>query len=163
MKMQASSASASDLYSMIKAICCMMLAACACSAPAQTKGKEACCTGRSGAKAKDACCATASKAKTTAALSCTLTTEELRLRKETVLASLKKQVVERKELDNGYRYTFPGTDRMVDELAEFIKTERSCCAFFSFGLTVAGDKSTATLELTGPEGAKEMIEKELEL
>lgn len=96
-------------------------------------------------------------------LSCTLTTEELRMRKETVLASLKEQVVERKELENGYAYTFPGTDEMVDELTEFIKTERSCCAFFSFGLTITGDRSTARLELTGPEGAKEMIRTELGL
>lgn len=85
------------------------------------------------------------------------------MRKETVLASLKAQVVDRKELENGYRYTFPGTDRMVDELAEFIKTERTCCAFFSFGLTIAGDKSTAYLELTGPQGTKEMIQHELGL
>lgn len=50
---------------------------------------------------------------------------------------------------------------MVDELTEFIKTERNCCKFFSFGLTVAGDKSSAYLELTGPEGVKEVIREEL--
>jgi hypothetical protein len=134
-------------WTMLKIFCCLLFVAYTGSASAQAP-EVACC-----AKAKGA----------SQALACSLTTEEMRLRKETVLASLKAQVVARKELDNGYSYKFPGSDEMVDELAEFIKTERACCAFFSFGLTVAGDRSSACLELTGPEGAKDMIQRELGL
>ena len=47
-------------------------------------------------------------------------------------------------------------------LAEFIKTERRCCEFFVFGLSVSGDKSEIWLELTGPEGTKDFISSELE-
>jgi hypothetical protein len=96
-------------------------------------------------------------------LSCKLATPELRNRKETVLAGLKAQLVEKKELRNGYAFKFPGTDKMVDELTEFIKTERECCDFFTFGISVSGDKSEAWLELTGPVGAKNFITSELGL
>jgi hypothetical protein len=96
-------------------------------------------------------------------LSCSLTTAELHARKETVLASLKAQVIGRQELDNGYAFHFPGTDAVMDELTEFIKTERTCCSFFTFTLSVQGDGSLACLELTGPPGAKEMIVSELGL
>jgi hypothetical protein len=50
-------------------------------------------------------------------------------RKATVLNSLKKQLLERRELENGYAFKFTGTDEMVDERTEFIKTECTCCGF----------------------------------
>jgi hypothetical protein len=96
-------------------------------------------------------------------LSCKLTTPELRQRKETVIKSLKAQIIEKKELKNGFTYKFTGTDKMVDELAEFVKTERVCCNFFVFNLSISGDKSAAWLEITGPKGAKDFIKTELEL
>jgi hypothetical protein len=76
-------------------------------------------------------------------LTCKLTTPELRKRKETVIASLKKQMLQKKELKNGFAYKFTGSDKMVDELAEFVKTERACCNFFVFNLSISGDKSEA--------------------
>ena len=94
-------------------------------------------------------------------LSCKLTSNNLRIRKETVLASLRQQIIERKELQDGYWFQFPGTDAMIDELIEFIKTERACCDFFRFDLSIAGDGSHAILTLTGPEGSKEFITTEL--
>lgn len=96
-------------------------------------------------------------------LSCKLTTPELRERKETVLASLKVQMIEKKELKDGYAFKFSGSDKMLDELTEFIKTERECCDFFTFGLSVSGDKSEAWLELRGAEGSKDFISTELGL
>ncbi len=100
--------------------------------------------------------------KQTGELSCKLSSPEMRRRKETVLASLKKQVIERKTLKNGYAYKFPGSDKMIDELTEFIKTERQCCSFFIFNLSISGDGTEIWLELTGVEGAKEFIDGELD-
>ncbi|MEC3880244.1 hypothetical protein [Parapedobacter sp. 10938] len=40
-------------------------------------------------------------------LACKLTSPELRERKETVIASLKKQLLDRKELSDGYAFKFP--------------------------------------------------------
>ncbi|RTL60698.1 MAG: hypothetical protein EKK37_00640 [Sphingobacteriales bacterium] len=96
-------------------------------------------------------------------LSCKLTTPELQKRKETVIASLKGQILEKKELKEGFAFKFSGTDEVLDELTEFIKTERACCDFFTFGLSVSGDKSEAWLELTGVDGAKDFITSELGL
>lgn len=95
-------------------------------------------------------------------LVCGISSEELQERQKTVINSLRKQIIETKELDNGYAFKFAGTDEVVDELTEFIKTERECCGFFIFGLSISGDKSEAWLELTGPEGAKDFIADELE-
>ncbi len=96
-------------------------------------------------------------------VSCKLTSPELQKRKETVLASLKRQIIEKKELPNGYAFKFAGTNEVVDKLTEFFKTERACCSFFSFGLSISGNGKEAWLNLTGPEGTKEMITTELGL
>lgn len=97
----------------------------------------------------------------TTELSCKLTSKELQLRKATVLASLRNQVLERKELQNGYAFRFNGSDKVIDELIEFVKTERQCCDFFTFSLSFSGDGREAWLEMTGPEGAKDFISSEL--
>lgn len=116
-----------------------------------SNNKTASCTPGCEAKSKDT------------ELSCKLTTPALQERKATILASLKKKIKEKKELANGYAYRFEGSDAIIDELANFIKTERECCSFFTFNLSVSGDKSEAWLELKGPEGAKDFIKSELNL
>ena len=120
--------------------------------PTPCSNKASCCAGKK-----------ATAQATSTPLSCKLTSEEHQERKATVLASLRKQVLERKELDNGFAYRFAGSDGTVAELSRFIETERECCPFFVFDLDVAEDKSTAWLSLTGPEGVKEVIKTELAL
>lgn len=110
------------------------------------------------AECTDSCCN-----KTSSGLSCKLTTKEMQQRKATVIASLKKQMLEKKELPDGYKYKFVGTDKMLDELTEFIKTERQCCDFFTFDLSIAGNGKDAWLQITGPNGAKDFIISEFEL
>ena len=95
-------------------------------------------------------------------ISCKLTTPELRQRKATVIALLKEMVLEKQELANGCRYQFDGKDQTLDLLHDFIKTERLCCDFFTFRLTVADQESPVWLELSGPKGAKAFIENEIE-
>jgi hypothetical protein len=95
-------------------------------------------------------------------VSCKLTSPELQQRKQTVLAELRQQVLSKKELPNGFAYQFPGTDEMIDSLFTFIKSERQCCEFFDFKVSVNSDNSV-WLELSGPEGAKEFITAELML
>jgi hypothetical protein len=131
--------------SMLSLIACFLIASCA-----NEKSEK---SGNCGVE-----CLAANKS---GELSCKLTTPELQKRKETVLASLKAQVIEKKELKDGYAFKFPGTDAMLDELNEFIKTERECCNFFTFNLSVSGDKTEAWLELRGAEAVKEFIETEL--
>ena len=96
-------------------------------------------------------------------LSCKLSSADLQKRKATVLESLRSQMIERKELEYGYAFKFPGSNEIIDELTEFVKTERECCDFFNFSILINGDKSEAWLEITGPLGTKSFIEDELEL
>ena len=97
------------------------------------------------------------------AVACKLTSPELQKRKAEVIASLKSKVVERKELENGYQYSFKGSDEMLDELVSFIKTERACCGFFTFHLSVEDEEANVVLTISGPKGAKEFIDAEIEL
>jgi hypothetical protein len=99
--------------------------------------------------------------RTTNALSCSLPVPELRLRKETVIRSLAGQIAERKELKNGYSFKFNFGESIIDELAEFIKTERACCRFFSFHLSFRSNQTGVWLKITGPPGVKEFIRGEL--
>lgn len=97
-----------------------------------------------------------------AKLTCKLTTPEIQQRKKTVIAKLKSQVLEKVETDQGFKYKFEGSDRMLDLLNSFIKTERMCCDFFTFNLTVSSDTKFTWLELSGPEGTKIFMEQEIE-
>jgi hypothetical protein len=100
------------------------------------------------------------KPKTTQ-LTCKLTTPELQQFKSTVIESLRKQVIQTKELTNGFAFKFPGTDKMLNELTEYIKTERKCCNFFTFNLSIGSDQSEIGLELIGAEGTKDFLKTEL--
>jgi hypothetical protein len=92
---------------------------------------------------------------------CKLTTSELQKRKASIIAELKALVLHRQELENGFSYKFEGKDEILDKVNIFIKTERMCCDFFTFQLTV--EENTALLNITGPEGAKEFLKDEVDL
>lgn len=96
-----------------------------------------------------------------AKLSCKLTTPELQQRKKTVIAQLKKLILDKVEIENGYRYKFNSTDEILDQLTLFVKTERMCCSFFTFKIEVDNTNFTC-LQLSGPEGVKEFIKEEIE-
>ena len=107
----------------------------------------------------DACC---KKPKETT-FKCNLTTPEFRERKVTVIADLKKMMIKKKELKDGYAYKFSGADDVVAKLNEFVKTESECCDFFKFKITVNSNKSEAWLHITGEKGVKDFIKTEIEM
>ncbi len=150
-------------------ICMAAILASACNnktnttAASGTAKKEACASdGCCKGKKKTAQTAESGKTESSVPMACKLTSPELQKRRTTVLESLRKQILEKKELSNGYAFRFPGTDQAIDELTDFIKTERECCGFFTFSLSANGDKKDAWLELTGGEGVKDFINTELE-
>lgn len=96
-------------------------------------------------------------------LLCKLTSTEVQQRKASVLAVLQENVLEKKELDNGYAFKFRGSNAMIDTLISFIKSEKQCCDFFTFNLAVRGDQDVVWLQVTGPEGVKDFIKTEMEL
>jgi hypothetical protein len=97
----------------------------------------------------------------TKSISCKLTTPELQQRKATIISELKGLVKSREELSNGFRYQFHGSDAILDKLNTFIKTERMCCDFFVFQLTV--EEHAIMLAITGPDGSKEFLKEEVDL
>lgn len=76
-----------------------------------------------------------------------------------MIRELKDLLVQREMLPDGLRLTFPGKDEMLDKLIEFIKSERLCCDFLSFRLSITDD--SATLELSGPQGTGKFLEHEI--
>ena len=78
-----------------------------------------------------------------------------------MIALLQKQVLEKKELADGYSFQFMGSDLIIDQLTEFVKTERQCCEFFTFAIHVSDEKSIIWMDLTGPPGTEDFIENEL--
>lgn len=96
-------------------------------------------------------------------IACRLTSPELQRRKAEVISGLKNQVRDRLELPDGYRYSFEGKNSVLNELLEFIKTERQCCSFFKFNLTIESEEDQIVLSITGPTGAKDFIHEELDL
>lgn len=94
---------------------------------------------------------------------CKLTNPELQKRKSEVIAILKSHVITRKELSNGFEYAFNCTDRMIDEVVSFIKTERLCCNFLTFKLSIEDEESNIILSITGPDVAKDFISSTMEL
>jgi hypothetical protein len=96
-------------------------------------------------------------------VACKLTHPEFQKRKQEILGGLRAQVLERHELTNGYKYKFAGTDELLDNVIAFIKSERVCCEFFTFNLSIADNKTHIWLSITGPDGAQDLIHEEMGL
>ena len=96
-------------------------------------------------------------------LACKLTTPELRRRRESVIADLRSHIRNREETADGCIYTLPATADTIGQVTSFIETERQCCEFFSFRLSVPSGSSEIHLEISGPQGAKEFLKDELGL
>jgi hypothetical protein len=96
-------------------------------------------------------------------VACKLTSPEMQKRKQEVLAVLKSKVLARQDLANGYKYKFAGSDDLLDQVITFIKSERACCDFFTFDLSVSDNQSYLWLSITGQDGAKDFIKTEMDL
>ena len=94
-------------------------------------------------------------------IACTLSEAALARRREETIATLFQQAGAYQELEDGYAFHFPGTDAQADQLLDFIKFERRCCAFFTFDLSFAPEQGPIWLSLRGGDGVKAFIQAEL--
>lgn len=85
-------------------------------------------------------------------VACTLTSDQLRERRETLLRKAGQALQETAEREHGYAFRFPAD--MSDELAQIIGLERQCCSFLRFTLTAEPGNGPVWLEMTGPAQAK---------
>jgi hypothetical protein len=72
-------------------------------------------------------------------------------------ASLKASAREITELDNGYALRFDLDEPAFREATNLVFDESQCCGFFEFRLAVLPSLKSLTLEVTGPQGAKEFL------
>lgn len=72
-----------------------------------------------------------------------------------------ERALERRELPDGYVVRFSPDDYAA--VARFIANERLCCPFLEFQLSVKPDAGPLWLQITGPEGTREMLDAELSL
>jgi hypothetical protein len=88
---------------------------------------------------------------------CTLTEEELRERRRTILDAVGKSALEVASLPDGYAYTFEASSEILSQLTRLIDLERQCCRFLTFKVIVQGNGQHIRLEVTGPPEAKPII------
>lgn len=92
-------------------------------------------------------------------VACSLTDAELAQRRETIGRSVMSGKLSTRELARGYAFEFPPDAEWVTTLAQFIAFERDCCPFLTFELICEPDGGPVWLQATGPEGAKDFLQR----
>ncbi len=94
------------------------------------------------------------------ALACDFTAmnAEQRERYRALRRRLGEDLHEARELEDGYAFRHSSEADVLIALAEYVSLERLCCPFFDFAIEVGHDKGEVWLRMTGPEGAKEILE-----
>jgi hypothetical protein len=67
-----------------------------------------------------------------------------------------------RELSNGYEFRFPGDTATLQQLTDWIVTERLCCPFFDFDVRLDSEGGPIALRLTGRKGTKAFIKADFE-
>jgi hypothetical protein len=96
-------------------------------------------------------------------IACSLTPDALRVRREGLLADLLRRAEERQLTDDGMRLRFAANGQTLAAIATAVDSERLCCRFLRFGITVEPDGGPMLLELTRPPGTREFLAALLDL
>lgn len=72
---------------------------------------------------------------------------------------MKAAMIERRELPDGYGFVLQTAGIPLPEVAEWISFERLCCPFVKFQLEVSGQEDFWRIQLTGPTGAKAILDR----
>lgn len=88
-------------------------------------------------------------------------TAEQQERQRALLALLRADAEEVRELEDGYAFRHSADRDVLFALAEFVANERLCCPFFGFALTVERGGGPVWLRMTGEGEAKSVLEAEM--
>jgi hypothetical protein len=88
---------------------------------------------------------------------CTLTEDELRERRRSVLDSLRRAALDITSIPGGYSYAFEASSELLSELSRLVDLERQCCRFLTFKMVVEPAGHPIRLEITGPPVAEPVI------
>jgi hypothetical protein len=94
---------------------------------------------------------------------CTLTPDALRAPRQGLLSHLLRQADNHEQLQEGLRLRFTPTSETLATIARAVDSERHCCRFLRFGITVEPDGGPMFLELSGPPGTREFVAALLEV
>ncbi len=94
---------------------------------------------------------------------CTLSPDALSARRQGLLSELLQRSAGRELLPDGLRLRFAPSGEILSSIAKAVETERHCCRFLRFTLTVEPDEGQFTLDLTGPHGTREFVAALLEM
>jgi hypothetical protein len=84
-----------------------------------------------------------------------------RMRHADLLDRLRSGVQEVRELPDGFAFRLPREEWST--AAEFVSLERLCCPFLGFALELEQEAGPLWLRMTGREGAKDILRKELSI
>ena len=95
-------------------------------------------------------------------VACTLSPEALPTRRQGLIAELTRRAETHEELPSGHRLSFAATDETLSIIVKAVASERHCCPFLRFQITLEPGGGPVALELTGPPGTREFLSALLE-
>jgi hypothetical protein len=92
-------------------------------------------------------------------IACRLNPFELFARRDTLLPGVIARAEHSEPLPDGARWRFKPSGELLLALAAMIDAERRCCPFLRFHVLAEADNGPVWLEVTGPEGTREFLER----
>lgn len=90
-------------------------------------------------------------------IACTLTEQEMRERRQTMLDFVRRAALDVTSLPLGYACRFEATSDVLAHLSRLVDLERQCCPFLTFRIVVEAGNHPICLEVTGPPEARAII------
>lgn len=92
-------------------------------------------------------------------IACTLGPADLSARRDTLLPGVIARAEQAETVADGVRWRFSPSDTLMLALAIMIDAERRCCPFLRFQVVAEADNGPVWLEVTGPAGTREFLER----
>lgn len=92
------------------------------------------------------------------AIACNLSPADLRERASDLLPGLLRFADARTLVEEGFAFRFPAEATVLNSIFATVVSERECCPFFCFQLTLEPENGPVWLTLTGPVGTRDFIE-----
>jgi hypothetical protein len=80
-----------------------------------------------------------------------------------LVQKLKNARIETEELPDGYAFRLKTEQVSLNELAEYVTSERKCCPFFDFEIELKREGGPLWLRLRGKEGVKAFMRHEFDI